>query len=151
MKQMLSVLAGALLLPLTAVDIYLAGDSTMADYPAEHAPQTGWGQALKLYAKPGVKVHNFARGGRSSKSFRSEGRWATLLNQVSPGDYVFIQFAHNDAHQGEKNAYRHSDPETEYPENLRQYIRDVRAKKATPIICTPIVFMSYLLYFPTKH
>ncbi|MBQ9787522.1 MAG: rhamnogalacturonan acetylesterase [Lentisphaeria bacterium] len=143
MKKFLSLLAGAALLPLTAVDIYLAGDSTMADYPAEHAPQTGWGQALRRYAKEGVKVHNFARGGRSSKSFRNEGRWATLLNQVSPGDYVFIQFAHNDAHQGEKNAYRHSDPETEYPENLRQYIRDVRAKKATPIICTPIVFMSY--------
>ncbi|MBE6356781.1 MAG: rhamnogalacturonan acetylesterase [Lentisphaerae bacterium] len=143
MKKFLSLLASAVLLPLMAVDIYLAGDSTMADYPAEHAPQTGWGQALKRYTKDGVKVHNFARGGRSSKSFRAEGRWTMLLNQVSPGDYVFIQFGHNDAHQGAKNAYRHSDPETEYPENLRQYIRDVRAKKATPIICTPIVFMSY--------
>ncbi|MBO5668012.1 MAG: hypothetical protein J6S43_02700 [Lentisphaeria bacterium] len=142
-KKIVSLLTGMLILPLMAVDIYMAGDSTMADYPPEHAPQTGWGQALKLYAKDGVKVHNLARGGRSSKSFRNEGRWATLLNQVSPGDFVFIQFAHNDAHQGEKNAYRHSDPETEYPENLRQYIRDVRAKKATPIICTPIVFMSY--------
>ena len=143
MKKIFPILAGVLTLPLLAVDVYLAGDSTMADYPAAHAPQTGWGQALKLYAKPGVKVHNFARGGRSSKSFRSEGRWATLLNQVAPGDYVFIQFAHNDAHSGEKNAYRHSDPETEYPENLRRYIRDVKAKKANPVICTPIVWMSF--------
>ena len=143
MKKIFSILAGVLTLPLLAVDIYLAGDSTMADYPAAHAPQTGWGQVLKLYAKPGVKVHNFARGGRSSKSFRNEGRWATLLNQVAPGDYVFIQFAHNDAHSGEKNAYRHSDPETEYPENLRRYIRDVKAKKANPVICTPIVWMSF--------
>ena len=121
-KKIVSLLTGMLILPLMAVDIYMAGDSTMADYPPEHAPQTGWGQALKLYAKDGVKVHNLARGGRSSKSFRNEGRWATLLNQVSPGDFVFIQFAHNDAHQGEKNAYRHSDPETEYPENLRLWL-----------------------------
>ena len=144
MKRFLSLLlATAGILSAGAADIFLAGDSTMADYPASQAPQTGWGQALKRYAKNGVKVCNFARGGRSSKSFRSEGRWDMLLNQVSPGDYVFIQFAHNDAHQGEKNRYRHADPDTEYPENLRGFIRDVRGKKAVPIICTPIVFLSY--------
>jgi lysophospholipase L1-like esterase len=140
MKQMLSVLAGALLLPLMAVDVYLAGDSTMADYPAERAPMTGWGQALRRYTKDGVKVHNLACPGKSTKSFRNEGRWTALLNQVSPGDYVFIQFGHNDASPKSNNR---ADADTEYKENMRRFIRDVKAKKANPVICTSIVWMSY--------
>ena len=121
-------------------EIFLAGDSTMADYAAAQVPMTGWGQALKRYAKDGVKVRNFARGGRSSRSFRAEGRWDMLLNRVSPGDYVFIQFGHNDASKSERT---HSDSETDFRENLRGYVRDVRKKGATPILCTPIVFMSF--------
>ena len=140
MKKIFSVLAGALLLPLMAVDIYLAGDSTMADYPAERAPMTGWGQALRRYAKDGVKVHNLACPGKSTKSFRNEGRWTALLNQVSPGDYVFIQFGHNDASPKSNNR---ADADTEYKENMRRFIRDVKAKKANPVICTSIVWMSY--------
>lgn len=112
----------------------------MADYPAERAPMTGWGQALRRYAKDGVKVHNLACPGKSTKSFRNEGRWTALLNQVSPGDYVFIQFGHNDA---SPKSNSRADADTEYKENMRRFIRDVKAKKANPVICTSIVWMSY--------
>lgn len=140
MKKTLSILTVLLMLPLMAVDVYLAGDSTMADYPASRAPMTGWGQALRRYAKEGVKVHNLACPGKSTKSFRNEGRWTTLLNQVSPGDYVFIQFGHNDANPKSNSR---ADADTEYKENMRRFIRDVKAKKANPVICTSIVWMSY--------
>ena len=139
-KKILSLLTGMFLFPLWAVDIYMAGDSTMADYPAEHAPQTGWGQALRRYAKEGVQVHNLACPGKSTKSFIAEGRWTNLLNQVSPGDFVFIQFGHNDANP--KSRWQ-AQADTEYRENMLRLIRDVKAKKATPVICTSIVFMSY--------
>ena len=138
MKQRLLILASTLLLPLMAVDIYLAGDSTMADYPAKNAPMTGWGQVLRRYAGDGVKVHNLACPGKSTRSFRNEGRWTGLLNQVSPGDYVFIQFGHNDANP--KNPVK---SDSEYRDILRGFIRDVKAKKATPVVCTSIVWMSY--------
>ncbi|MBQ4328109.1 MAG: rhamnogalacturonan acetylesterase [Lentisphaeria bacterium] len=138
MKKIWTLFALLGSLPLFAVNVYMAGDSTMADYPAEHAPQTGWGQALKLYAKPGVKVYNFARGGRSTRSFRNEGRWAALLSRVVPGDFVFIQFGHNDANP--KNPVK---SDSEYRDIMRSFIRDVKAKKAHPVICTSIVWMSY--------
>ena len=138
MKKLLLLLTGLSFFQLSAVDIYLAGDSTMADYPASLAPMTGWGQALRRYAKSGVQVHNLARGGKSTRTFIAEGRWGGLLNQVSPGDFVFIQFGHNDANP--KNPVK---ADTEYRENMRRFIRDVRAKKANPVICSSIVWMSF--------
>ena len=138
MKKLFLLLTGLSFFQLSAVDIYLAGDSTMADYPASLAPMTGWGQALRRYAKSGVQVHNLARGGKSTRTFIAEGRWVGLLNQVSPGDFVFIQFGHNDANP--KNPVK---ADTEYRENMRGFIRDVKAKKANPVICSSIVWMSF--------
>ena len=140
MKKLWMLIAFSGLLPLMAVNVYMAGDSTMARYPASYQYQKGWGQVLQEYAVDGVKVFNMAVGGRSSKSFRSEGRWAKICDALQPGDFVFIQFGHNDGQPGEKNLYRFADPEKAYPENLRQFIREVRAKKATPVLCTSIVW-----------
>ena len=132
-------LLAAALLPLTvaAADIYMAGDSTMATYPAARAPLTGWGQALQTFCKPGVRVYNFARSGESSKSFLNNAKmWPALIAAVKPGDFVIIQFGHNDAHKGEKNAYRHTEPDGEFQDNLKRMISEVRAKKATPVLMT---------------
>ena len=126
-----SVLCSTMLM---AVDVFLAGDSTMATYPENRAPLTGWGAVLHLFAKDGVTIHNHATGGRSSKSFRSEGRWDAIINQVTPGDFVVIQFGHNDAATGEQNLYRYADPKTDFPANLRRFIAEVRAKGGIPVL-----------------
>lgn len=119
--------------------IYLIGDSTMAERkePVEENPERGWGQALYQYFDPAVKVENHAVNGRSTKSFVAEGRWAKVLESLQPGDYVFIQFGHND--QKNKDPKRYTNPTTTYYHNLSNFVRDTRAKKATPILLTSIV------------
>lgn len=83
-----------------------------------------------------VVVDNHATNGRSTLSFRSEGRWAKVFDQLRSGDYVFIQFGHND--QKIKDSTRYSSS-AQYAENLRRYVRETRQKGATPILLTPIV------------
>lgn len=117
--------------------VYMAGDSTMADYPVSSFPQTGWGQVLKNFAMRGVKVCNYAKGGRSSKSFREEKLWDSILSQLLPGDFTIIQFGHNDGHTGPENLYRFTDPETSFPEYLKMYLFDTRKKGGVPILVTP--------------
>ena len=139
MKRLLLIAACAATFLLGGAElptIYLAGDSTVCDYPAERAPMTGWGQALKDFCKPGVTVVNLAAGGRSTKSFQTEGRWKKLVDSLKPGDYVFIQFGHNDQKKNVPKLYAAAD--TDYRANLEKFIADVRAKKATPILCTPV-------------
>src|SRR5690349_21247559 len=77
--------------------IHLAGDSTMADKPVDPPnPEHGWGQLLPTFFKDPTLVINHAANGRSTRSFLAEGRWQKLLDGVRPGDWVIIQFAHND-------------------------------------------------------
>lgn len=128
--------SAALLLGAAEPSIYLAGDSTVCDYKKDKAPMTGWGQALKDFSKPGVKVVNLAVGGRSTKSFQTEGRWKKLVDALQPGDFVFIQFGHNDQKKDKPAIY--AEAATDYRANLEKFIADVRAKKATPILCTPV-------------
>lgn len=135
MKKSLAVVMTLPML-LGAADLYLAGDSTMCDYAEKRAPLTGWGTALKSLVKPGVNVTNLAMGGRSSKSFLTEKRWDKILDSAKPGDFVIIQFGHNDAHKGAKNAYRHTEPDGEFQENLKRMISEVRAKKGVPVLMT---------------
>ena len=118
-----------------AVKIFMAGDSTMADKEEIAYPETGWGQTLPSYFNENVVVENHARNGRSTRTFISEGRWDFLINRVGKGDFVVIQFGHND--QSIKKADRYTTPE-QYKANLTKMVQDVKAKKATPIICTPI-------------
>ena len=116
--------------------IHLAGDSTVSDYPPEQFPMTGWGQALRDFCRPGIAVHNHASPGRSTKSFRDENRWRKLLDELRPGDFVLIQFGHNDQKADQPELY--AEAETAYRTNLETYLREVRERKATPVLCTSV-------------
>ena len=133
-KKTLAVLFLPLLL--TAADIYMAGDSTMSQYSAKRYPQAGWGMALPEFCRPGVTVINRATGGRSSMSFISEKRWEGILRAGKSGDFVIIQFGHNDAEYGEKNIYRTTYPETTFPLYLKIYIAEARRRGMIPVLCT---------------
>ena len=123
--------------PQTPPTIRLAGDSTMANKPyTPNNPEKGWGQVLPLYVTNGLQVKNYALNGRSSKSFRGEGHWDKLLNELQPGDYVIIQFGHNDESPS-KGEDRYS-PLDEYEANLIRYVKEVREKNGKPILATSI-------------
>ena len=116
--------------------IFLIGDSTMANKPLiPENPERGWGQMLPPYFKAGVRVENHAMNGRSSKSFRDEGRWQAVENLLKPGDWVVIQFGHND--EKDKDATRYSAPFGGFKTNLAQYVLAARAHGANPVLATP--------------
>jgi lysophospholipase L1-like esterase len=117
--------------------IHLAGDSTMADKPTDPPnPEHGWGQLLPKFFKEPAMIVNHAANGRSTRSFITEGRWQKLVDALQPGDWVIIQFAHND----EKIF---PDARGEFQENLRRFVADVRAKQANPILATPCARRSF--------
>ena len=117
--------------------LYVIGDSTSAPYPPERYPLHGWAQVLQEYFDPArLLVDDRAKGGRSSKSFYDEGSWAPIREALKPGDWVFIQFAHNDQKKDDPN--RFTDPATTFPEHLRRYVEETRAAGARPVLLTPI-------------
>ena len=141
MSRILRVLA--LLVALSAAvcaapTLHLIGDSTMADKPKEPAnPETGWGQALPALLKPDAgRVVNYAMNGRSTKSFMDEGRWAKVVAALQSGDFVIIQFAHND--EKDQDTKRYAAPRGAYQDNLRRFVREAREHGATPILATPV-------------
>ena len=115
-----------------AVTVFLAGDSTVTDQADE--PWTGWGQILPRFFKPGVAVANHAESGRSVRSFTTERRFDKILTQLRPGDYVLIQFGHNDM----KETGEGIGPYESYAAGLRAWIEQARAKRATPVLVTPM-------------
>ena len=118
--------------------LYLIGDSTMADKKnPESNPEHGWGQVLPEFLKEKVIVNNHAVNGRSSKSFRDEGRWQVVLDSLKKGDYVLIQFGHNDEKIADSTRYTF--PFTSYRYNLERYVTESREKGAIPILLSPIV------------
>jgi lysophospholipase L1-like esterase len=117
--------------------IYTIGDSTMANKKQEVYPETGWCQVLQQYFNSTVQVKNHALNGRSTKSFIEEGRWQAILDSLKSGDFVFIQFGHND--QKIKDSTRFSGPFGTYSENLEKFVTETRAKGAIPILFTSIV------------
>ena len=117
--------------------IYTIGDSTMANKKPEGYPETGWCQVLGSYFDETVTIKNHARNGRSSKSFIDEGRWQAVLDSLEPGDFVFIQFGHND--QKQYDSTRYTTPFGTYTENLEMFVNQTREKGATPILITSIV------------
>lgn len=122
--------------------VFIAGDSTAAEYGAERAPQAGWGQALQSWLDPSQwQVHNHAKGGRSTRSFIAEGRLDALANQLRAGDVVLIQFGHNDAKL--EDLTRYADPHGDYPQLLSRYIEVARKKGATPVLITPVARLLY--------
>ncbi|WP_297088108.1 rhamnogalacturonan acetylesterase [uncultured Draconibacterium sp.] len=118
------------------VHIFMIGDSTMANKPEKNIPENGWGQVLHYFFNDSVVVDNHARNGRSSKSFIDEGRWETVISKLQKGDYVIIQFGHNDSKPDEE---RHTDAFSSYKENLTKYIVETKEKGGIPILCTSIV------------
>lgn len=117
--------------------LFLVGDSTMAERDNLDRKMRGWGQMLQPFFTDEVVVENHARGGRSTKSFMSEGRWQVVLGRIKPGDYVLIQFGHND--QKHKDPKRFTNPYTGYRRNLERFVKEARAKKAHAILATSIV------------
>lgn len=134
MKRFITVLF-ACLSAATFADIYLAGDSTMCNYADRQYPQQGWGQALAKYMKSPEKLHNWAIGGRSAKSYKEEGRWQKIVDALKPGDYVIIAFGHNDANK--KKVERYSSPD-DYKELMKGFANDVKAKRANLVFATSI-------------
>lgn len=119
------------------VTIYLAGDSTMAKKLPEKRPETGWGEALQsFFPEDKVRVDNHAQNGRSTRSFIEEKRWQAIIEKLKAGDYVLIQFGHNDA--AKNRPERYTSPE-DYGKNLARFINEVREKKANPVLLTPVM------------
>lgn len=127
------------------ITVYTIGDSTMANKPnPEVNPERGWGQMLPLYFNDSVKIDNRAVNGRSTRSFINEGKWKSVYDSLKPGDFVFIQFGHND--QKEKDSSRYTNPHTAYRNNLIQFVLETRSKGATPILLTSIVRRNFNEY-----
>lgn len=118
------------------ITVYLAGDSTVSNYPSKAAPRAGWGQVFNRLFDDKIVVKNEASSGRSSKSFIDEGRLESILNQIDKGDYLFIQFGHND--ERIKDPSRFTKPYSTYKRYLKQYIEGARAKQAIPVLVTPV-------------
>lgn len=118
--------------------IYCIGDSTMANKknPDEN-PEHGWAQALPQFFKNTVTIDNRAVNGRSTRSFIDEGRWDAVLKTLKKGDYVLIQFGHND--QKENDPKRYTNPHTAYRHNIIRFVTEAREKGATPILLSSIV------------
>lgn len=143
MKNKITLLLGLFII-LTAfsparrnITIFTIGDSTMANKKLEgENPERGWGQMLSRYFTDDITIDNHAVNGRSSKSFIDEGRWDNVLSKIQKGDYVFIQFGHNDEKDDPK---RHTDPGTTFDDNLKKFVEETRAKGGIPVLFNSIV------------
>jgi lysophospholipase L1-like esterase len=121
--------------PARPVILFLAGDSTMAEKLPDKRPETGWGEALQQYFTDGLKVDNRARNGRSTRTFISEGLWQAIVDSIKPGDFVFIQFGHNDESKDNEDRYT---PPDDFRRNLARMVADARQRGATPVLFTPV-------------
>ena len=121
--------------------IFIIGDSTVANYTSSAYPQTGWGQVLQPYFDNSVvQIVNRAIGGRSSRSFYQEGRFTSVLNEIQKGDYLLIQFGHNDRDFTKTERYTST---TDYKTYLSMYVNEARAKGAIPLLVSPMVMNAY--------
>ena len=116
------------------IKVYLIGDSTMANKEINAYPETGWGMPFSIFFDSTVIVDNRAKNGRSTKSFMAEGLWQPVVDQLQEGDYVLIQFGHNDEVPTKKT---YTAPE-EFTNNLIRYVTDTRDKKGIPVLITPV-------------
>jgi pectinesterase len=142
-SKLLSLAAMTLLLLCTSATdkktttIFMIGDSTMANKDVSNGKQErGWGQALQSYFDDNIVIDNHAMNGRSSKSFIDEGRWDKVLEKMKPGDYVIIQFGHNDE---KPKADRHTDPGSTFDYNLAKFVRETREHGGIPVLMNCVV------------
>ncbi|MDW8852774.1 rhamnogalacturonan acetylesterase [Flavobacterium sp. MMLR14_040] len=117
--------------------VYTIGDSTMANKKdSDRNPEHGWAQVLQPFFKDNIVVENKAVNGRSTKSFINEKRWDSIYKKLKKGDYVFIEFGHND--EKIEDSTRYTNPHTSYRYNLIKFIKESREKGAIPILLTSI-------------
>lgn len=120
-----------------SITIFMIGDSTMANKKLDGGNlERGWGHVLPGFFGGEVKIENYALNGRSTKSFIDEGVWDKVISRVNKGDYVFIQFGHNDE---KEDPTRHTDAGTTFDDNLRRFVTETRAKGGIPVLFNSIV------------
>jgi len=124
-------------LPSHKTKVYMIGDSTMCLYGARQFPITGWGMPFADYFDQTVTIDDRAKGGRSTRTFLEENRWRPIADSLQPGDYVIIQFGHNDEAKEPQFAARYT-PVPDYKTNLIKFITESRQKNAIPILVTPV-------------
>jgi lysophospholipase L1-like esterase len=117
------------------IKIFLAGDSTIAIKETKAYPETGWGMPFVNFWDSTATVVNKAKNGRSTKTFLSEGLWKSIMEEAREGDYVIIQFGHND--EAKDKGERYATPDT-FKMNLTRFIKETRDKKAMPVLLTPV-------------
>lgn len=117
------------------IRIYLIGDSTIAEKKTSKYPETGWGMPFSHFFDTAVTVYNKAMNGRSTRTFIEENRWKEVDSSLQSGDYVLIQFGHNDAAKDKQDRY--TSPE-QYRANLIRFVDETRAHKAIPVLLTPV-------------
>lgn len=121
--------------PAKKITVYIIGDSTIANKEVKAYPETGWGMPFTYFFDSSVLIDNRAKNGRSTKSFMAEGLWKPVIENLQEGDYVFIQFGHND--EGKEKVGRYTTP-GEFKTNLTMYVNESRSKKAIPVLITPV-------------
>ncbi|WP_018479485.1 rhamnogalacturonan acetylesterase [Pontibacter roseus] len=115
------------------IKVYLIGDSTISIKETKAYPETGWGMPFVHFFDSSVTVDNRAKNGRSTRTFIEEGLWQPVADNLQAGDYVFIQFGHNDEVETKKSYT----PKDQYTANLTRFIKETRKKKAIPVLITP--------------
>lgn len=131
--------------------VYYIGDSTVARNTIHTYPQTGMSQGLARYTARNVRIESHGKNGRSTKSFLTEGRFEPVMAEMGEGDFLFIQFGHNDEKPDEA---RHTDPDTSFRENLKRFIRGAEQAGAYPVLITPIarrLFDESGCFLPGSH
>jgi len=117
-----------------SLTVYLIGDSTMSEKAADERPETGWGMPFTDRFDDAVAVENHARNGRSTRTFLEQGRWEPVARNLSRGDYVFVQFGHND----EVPTKEQHTTEAAFVANLETFVAETRERGAKPVVLTPI-------------
>lgn len=126
--------------------IFIIGDSTAANKDISNGKQErGWGMALQCFFDDNIRVDNHAVNGRSSLSFINEGRWDKVLQLMKPGDYVIIQFGHNDE---KPKADRHTDPGSTFDYNLAKFVRETREHGGIPVLMNCVVRRNFFVTTP---
>ncbi len=120
--------------PAHRITVYLVGDSTMADKEVIAYPETGWGMLFHYFFDSTVIVDNRAKNGRSTRTFIVQGRWKDVADNLHEGDYVLIQFGHNDEVPTKRS---YTTPE-QFISNLIKFVTESRSKKAIPVLITPV-------------
>lgn len=116
------------------INVYLIGDSTMSQKEIKAYPETGWGMPFSVFFNSTVTIDNRAKNGRSTRTFMEEGLWKPVVESLQEGDYVFIQFGHND----EVSTKKSFTTTNEFKTNLARYVTETRNKKAIPVLLTPV-------------